>query len=816
MKTSLPVPLKDVSFGDQAGAFVARGDDPQMLWTPQRGNPQLSNLSAFRLTVCMTPIEGEISEPCIYADWGDGFSEETETRLSIVSDGVYRGVSYTNAGGLRRLRFDPSCGPCAFVVESFEIEEVGDGGPPAIRISPVRRWARVMLRRLPQSTQTTIRRVAAQMRALMMGDAGGLKVVWTPPSAWRENYTRAFEVARNLRSPDFAAPPLAPPRRQIDGPRVLAFYLPQFHPIAENNAWWSPGFTEWTNVSKATPQFTGHLQPRLPADLGFYDLRVPEVRKQQVQLAKTIGVDGFCFHYYWFGGKRLLEQPLDDFVNDPDLDFPFALCWANENWTRRWDGQEADILIGQKHSPEDDAAVLGDLARYIRSPRYIRVGGRPLILVYRPDALPDARATVERWRTHARALGLGELFVACTNAFGFSDFRGYGFDALVDFPPHAVSVGEITNAVELLNPNFTGKVYDYAAVVGAKVKTLLASKDARRIPGVMPGWDNEARKPGGGNVFQNASPELFHTWVSAALNAAKQVQRPDERLVFVNAWNEWAEGAYLEPDRWHGHAFGQALRSAIEDGAPRTSAKEGRDDVVLAKGGRSKAVVLLHLYYADLIAEFATRLKPMGKWADLSISFPDVWTADEVAALSAAFPKARLVAEPNIGRDLAPFISALRWADAQGYEVFCKIHSKRSPHMTGGDAWRDALLSPLLKNAGSVIEKFQADSALGLIADENAHKRLGEDGVMHNNAAAFALLGKKLGFTYDNDTAFPAGTMFWGKTAAFKSLTTAEDLPFELELGRIDGTLAHALERAMGAIVTASGHRVEWNCGLDG
>src|SRR5215469_15448600 len=200
--------------------------------------------------------------------------------------------------------------------------------------------------------------------------------------------------------------------------RAIAFYLPQYHPIPENDSWWGKGFTEWFNVTKAKPNFAGHEQPKLPADLGYYDLRLGSVMEAQAALAQRYGIYGFCYYYYWFGGKRLLEQPLEQMLATGKPDLPFCLAWANENWTRRWDGQDQEILVAQKHSRDDDLAVIADMMRYMRQAKYIRVNGRPLLIVYRPTVFPNIFDTTALWRAECRRQGLGEIYLAMVDSFG--------------------------------------------------------------------------------------------------------------------------------------------------------------------------------------------------------------------------------------------------------------------------------------------------------------------------------------------------------------------------------------------------------------
>ena len=361
---------------------------------------------------------------------------------------------------------------------------------------------------------------------------------------------------------DYIAMAHDPVRAEDIDVRAIAFYLPQFHPIPENDAWWGRGFTEWTNVSKAVPQFVGHYQPRLPGELGFYDLRVVDVMRHQVELARHYGLHGFCFHYYWFGGRRLLERPLQQLLDAKDIDFPFCICWANENWTRRWDGLDQEVLVAQQYSPEDDLAFIQALEPILRDTRYIRVDGRPLIVLYRPSILPDARDTLERWRTHCRRAGIGELFLAMVQ-FDVEDPRTYGFDAAIEFPPHKLARGlpPINDQLEIVNPDYRGYVVDYTAVIERARQQESPGYDM--IRGVFPSWDNEARKPGAGYTFAGATPQRYREWLDIAVDYAHCHPVAGERLVFINAWNEWAEGAYLEPDRRYGYAFLEQTRQAL-------------------------------------------------------------------------------------------------------------------------------------------------------------------------------------------------------------------------------------------------------------
>lgn len=375
---------------------------------------------------------------------------------------------------------------------------------------------------------------------------------------------RRYE-ANTRPGPHFVSAADAPVAPSDPPVRLIAYYLPQFHAVPENDAWWGRGFTEWTNVTKALPRYDGHYQPRLPADLGFYDLSTVEALRRQAELARRHGIGGFCIHHYWFGGRRLLQRPLELLLANPQIDMPFCLNWANENWTRRWDGDEAEVLLGQNYSPEDDIAFATSLEKAMRDTRYIRVDGRPLLMLYRPGLLPDPVATVARWREHFRKVGIGEIYVVMPQAFGVDNPRAYGMDAAAGFPPHRSGFDGVRVEQQLAgrDPAFHGSVGDYEDMIGQWAAN--DPQDFRLLPGVCPDWDNEARRPNRGLSFINARPQAYGDWLAAACERAGQASSADERIVFINAWNEWAEGAYLEPDRHHGHAYLAETSQVLHD-----------------------------------------------------------------------------------------------------------------------------------------------------------------------------------------------------------------------------------------------------------
>lgn len=380
-------------------------------------------------------------------------------------------------------------------------------------------------------------------------------------------------------SPDGDAPPAQR--------RFLAFYLPQYHPIPENDEWWGAGFTEWRNVTRARPLFKDHYQPHLPADLGFYDLRLAEVRAQQAALARRHGVDGFVYYHYWFSGRRLLQRPFEEVLRCGEPGLPFCLCWANENWTRTWDGGSRHTLLAQSYSAEDDRRHIRSLEAAFHDPRYIRVDGRPLFLVYRLSELPDPRRTAEIWREEAERMGLPGIYLARVEAWSDDTEEppgDVGFDAGVEFQPDSRILGAPmywSRPERVLRRVFKPgselrrhAVYSYPGMVQRALEAT--QPDYKRFPGVTPGWDNSPRRREWARILHGSTPELYERWLRGVLERTSPYSS-DENLVFVNAWNEWAEGNHLEPDLRWGTAYLEAhLRATGRAGARATASASGQ------------------------------------------------------------------------------------------------------------------------------------------------------------------------------------------------------------------------------------------------
>lgn len=574
---------------------------------------------------------------------------------------------------------------------------------------------------------------------------------------------------------------------------LVAFYLPQFHTFAENDAWWGKGFTEWRNVTRALPQFEGHIQPRLPADLGFYDLRNPQVMRDQAKLAAEHGIGAFCFYYYWFSGRTLMEDPLQQWLADDSIDLPFCLCWANENWARRWDGRDEDILIGQQHSAEDDLAFIAHVAPYLRDRRALKVDGRPMLLVYRPHLLPDVRATAERWRRWCRDHGVGEIHLAYVQGFERPDPRDIGFDAAVEFPPNMSNPASLSAQQWLLNPGFNGDVRDWrelAAEIGAR-----PLPDYPLYPGVNPGWDNEARRSGRGRVYLHASPRGYRDWLRRTVHERLAAAPQDQRLVFINAWNEWAEGAVLEPDARLGHAWLQATREALSPAPPAVAMR--------------RPCVVIHAWYPDVFAELLENVRATGIDWRIVVTTTTAREEEMGQILAASGLAGEIHAFANHGRDILPFLHMAERLLEEGEDVVLKLHTKRSTHRDDGEQWRNELIGRLVapERATRIVQAFREQPGLGLVPPEGHVQRL--DYFWGANERNVQGLLSRFGVPQaDTGTdTFIAGSMFWVRLGALRPMLDTHLQPslFDTEAGQVDGTLAHAIERTFTLVARHAG-----------
>jgi lipopolysaccharide biosynthesis protein len=344
--------------------------------------------------------------------------------------------------------------------------------------------------------------------------------------------------------------------------KAIAFYLPQFHPIPENNQWWGRGFTEWSNVTKAIPLFNEHYQPHLPGELGFYDLRISDIQERQTELAKNYGIYGFCFYYYWFKGKRILEKPLENFISNMNINFPFCLCWANENWTRRWDGKDEEVLLHQKHDFTDDLNFIKSIEYMMKHESYIRIKDKPLLIIYKPSLFPDIKKTADIWRKYCKENGVGEIFLSFIYSFNNVTPESIGFDAAIEFPPNNYSCKEITDKFKFPAKNFSGKIYDYKDLMNASDKNYIDNNLVFR--GITPSWDNSPRKIKDCRIFHSSTPDFYKNWLANLTEHTVKKYEQDMRYIFINAWNEWAEGAHLEPDRKFGYAYLDATADVLK------------------------------------------------------------------------------------------------------------------------------------------------------------------------------------------------------------------------------------------------------------
>lgn len=601
--------------------------------------------------------------------------------------------------------------------------------------------------------------------------------------------------------------------------KAIAFYLPQFHTFKENDQWWGKGFTEWTNTKKSIPRFKNHYQPREPHDdIGYYSLDNSATIKKQVNLAKQHGIHGFCFYYYWFSGKQLMNKPIDIFLDNKDIDFPFCLCWANENWTRTWDGLNKNILIEQKYKKNDPENFIKSIRKYIQDSRYIKINGNPVIMVYAPNSIPNFETVVNRWRDTAKQIGIGDLTIISKSAiFGDQALNSAFIDGQFDFAPTGCN---FSNSV--IEQNDEHHIFDYSALV----EDYIHKKFYYHHFPVKPfyysctlGWDNSARRKNGYTVLTNYNPKSFYDWLDLIINETKRRFPPDERFIFINAWNEWAEGTYLEPDKKYGYTNINTASKAIY-GLPF---EQNDKTIVLDQSipnlnnSSDKIAVQVHVFYLDVFNELIDNLAKIPYDFDLFISTNDDKKKEKISKLLSASKikckKIKIDVFDNIGRDIYPFLAQLSKI-YKHYDIIGHFHTKKTLTQFYGDMWRNHLYNNLLgstSNIKKIFSLFNQDPKIGIIAPTCFY--VVRDGMcLHTNIKDInSILNKCRLHPVDKTDKFffPVGTMFWARTSSVENIFAlnfkASDFPNEE--GQVDGTIAHALERLFGIIPEQKGYK---------
>lgn len=455
--------------------------------------------------------------------------------------------------------------------------------------------------------------------------------------------------------------------------KTIAFYLPQFHPFKENDEWWGKGFTEWTNVTKAKANFYGHYQPHLPIHNGFYDLRIADVMKEQAKLARNYGIYGFNFYYYWFDGKILMHEPFEILLNNKDIDINFCITWANENWTRAWDASENEILIKQNHSIDDSTKFIKSLYKYFDDKRYIHIDGKPVLIIYRCDIIPNIKEIVLLWREEINRAGYKGIYLICAQTYGITNPIEYGFDAAMEFPPHNTLDPHNKTSKKLINNNFFGNIFDYSKVVDEQCNKI--RPNYKCFETLMLSWDNTARKQNFSNIFANFSIKKYKEWLSNIANNlyTNDNFKDEEKLIFINAWNEWAEGTHLEPDREYGYNYLESTYNILKN-------YDEKNLQILDKGNilrKNKNALVLHIHEDDLVEDIKKiLLRYNQKNFDLYLTISS-FKNNLPFEIKKLYPDSYMQLVEKRGEDVLSFIEIYKKLMNQHYDRIWKEHTKK-------------------------------------------------------------------------------------------------------------------------------------------
>lgn len=547
--------------------------------------------------------------------------------------------------------------------------------------------------------------------------------------------------------------------------KTIALYLPQFHSIKENDKWWGRGFTEWFNVRKAKPLYSGHHQPRIPGDnlhyLGYYDLSDVESIKKQINLAKAHGIYGFGIYYYWFSGKRLLEKPLDIILNNIDIEFKFLLIWANEDWTRRWNGYEGTILIKQGYLENDMYDFIKDIKKYIIDKRYIKINDKPVIGLYEPKKIPNLSNTIFNWRKEAKKIGFGDIYIiVCLNSYSFDEMKNLElFDGAYEFSPR----DSLQNSVK---PYLL-----YMSTLYKKLDSINTNNSFPLYRGNMLEFDNSPRKKNEYAIYENYSPEQFYMNNKKIIELTRSRYDKNNRFIFINAWNEWGEGTYLEPDKKYGYASINSLSKALFN---KTYTEISINSSIFNK--LSIIAVQVNLYNDYSINEIINKINNIPFYFDLFISTNSLTNKNKVNEQTKKHSKAKkieIVVLQDKERNYIPFLIQMR-NDIKNYKYICYIHTKNSLFLDIEEEWNNYLINNLLGNENIVSEiltDFEENIKLGIVFPENYYKiifqfkdKLSQCHYFLQKRIIKQYFGKLSKLNIGKKLEFPIGNMFWAKT----------------------------------------------------
>ena len=598
--------------------------------------------------------------------------------------------------------------------------------------------------------------------------------------------------------------------------KAIALYLPQFHIIEENDKFWGKGFTEWVNVRKAKPLYKGHYQPRKPGDpkdyLEYYELTTKEVLKKQIKLAKSHGIYGFGIYYYWFSGKTLLDKPLKILLYNKDIDCRFLLIWANENWTKKWDGNNQEVLIQQEYHEKDPENFIKDIKKYFIDKRYIKIKDKPIIGIYEPKKIPYLNKTISTWRKKSREYGIGELYIIVTlNDGSVEEYNNFHlFNATYQFPPRGAMLP--SNYIKSNSELFNGYYFLYTASLYNEFNISdIILNDFQFYRGTMLGFDNSPRKSREYVIFQSYSPEQFYLINKKIIKWTEEKYNKTNRFIFINAWNEWGEGTYLEPDDKYGYAGINALSKAIFH-LPFNGNNYNLENLK----NESKIAVQIHVFYEELINEIINKTNNIPVSYDLFLSTDSIIKAiyiEERIKQKSFASNYEIKIYENKGRNVFPFLSQMK-KNIKKYKYICHLHTKKTTFESFGDEWRIYLYNNLLGNkeiVSEILSDFENNDKLGFIFPEAFYKVILNYGteVTEKDRYYINLLLRKLNKTFElgEQIDFPIGNMFWARADSIHqifNINLSNKIPNENN--QIDGTIMHGIERIWLFLVKLNGY----------